>query len=85
MKHSLITHISLLLVSTPVISQENLPVIAGKGKTLYHWQTASSKVWKYFGDNKKFTQNMNEKLRMDFFLQINCNTSEKISLWGHLK
>ena len=51
MKHLLILIlISLLLLSSPVIGEETLPVSGGKGVTLYEWVTSSGKVWKYFGD-----------------------------------
>ena len=57
MKHLLII-LSILLLSSPVIGEETLPVSGGKGVTLYEWETSSgetipsTKVWKYFGDKK---------------------------------
>ena len=55
MKHLLIL-LSFLLLSSPVIGQETLPVSGGKGVTLYEWKTSSGKVWKYFGDNEIHTK-----------------------------
>ena len=54
MKHLLIILISFLLLSSPVIGKETLPVSGGKGETLYRWETSSGDgyVWRYFGDNK---------------------------------
>ena len=51
MKHLLIILISLILLSSPVIGQEDLPVNGGKGKTHYRWENPSGDgyVWKGFG------------------------------------
>ena len=51
MKHLLIILISLILLSSPVIGQEDLPVNGGKGETLYRWENPSGDgyVWKGFG------------------------------------
>ena len=44
MKHLLITLITLLLLSSPVIGDNH------KGETLYLWETSSGKLWRGFGD-----------------------------------
>ena len=60
MKDLLLILISLLLLSSPVICQETLPVSGVKGETLYLWSWKKifgikiwrhpKKVWKGFGD-----------------------------------
>ena len=59
MKHLLLILISLILLSSPVICQETLPVSGGKDETLYLWRWEKifgikvwriKEVWKGFGD-----------------------------------
>jgi len=52
MKNLLIILISFLLLSSPVIGKEILPVSGGKGETIYEWETSSGNVWKYFGEKE---------------------------------
>ena len=54
MKHSLFILISLLILSSPLIGQETLPISGGNGETLYRWENPSGIgfIWKGYGDKK---------------------------------
>ena len=78
MKHSLITLISFLLLSSPVIGNSH------KGETLYGWGKCCDFVWKGFGDKEthsKYTGDVGNGVPNGFGIMIFPNGNKYIGDW----